>query len=257
MTVIPINVSPDEMKALTDAMDRLDIEDIASACHAILERAVREEDAKEAVKDQDRKGHYMHTFTGRHYWPLDPRAEDVDLADIAHHLGMKCRYAGATRNFYSVAEHSVYVALMLSLMGMSDQVVLAGLLHDASEAYNGDLIRPLKYDPVFAQPFKTVEALNDAVIATAFNLPQPLPRSVKFADEAVTEAELRQVINGVSKARLVEGGDEPARVPPAPFDIACWSPTQAREMFLALHDRITHGTTPRTVSEIHHFLSTS
>lgn len=53
---------------------------------------------------------WIQTFTGRQFWPLDPRAEDVDIRDIAHALSMKCRYNGHCREFYSIADHSCRVA---------------------------------------------------------------------------------------------------------------------------------------------------
>jgi uncharacterized protein len=137
-----------------------------------------------------RIGNYMHTFTGRKYWPFDPRVEEVFIEDIAHSLANKCRYAGHCTKFYSVAEHSVYC----SCIGPEDEA-LERLLHDASEAYNGDLIRPLKRMPEFAEPFRIVEEKNERIIADRFKLVYPYPPSVKFADEAVTAREVEDIIN--------------------------------------------------------------
>ena len=57
-----------------------------------------------------RKGDWMQTYTGRQFWPIDPRANEVHIEDIAHALSMMCRYNGHCRTFYSVAEHSVLVS---------------------------------------------------------------------------------------------------------------------------------------------------
>lgn len=138
---------------------------------------------------ESRKSNYMHTSTGNKYWPLEPRAEEVEIETIAHHLAMKARYNGATADFISVAEHSYWVS-----MYEPELDPLEKLLHDASETYNGDLIRPLKYDPAFRAPFQRVEELNEKVIAERFALVYPFPASVKRADEAVTEAEIQQAI---------------------------------------------------------------
>jgi hypothetical protein len=88
----------------------------------------------------DRKGSWQQTFTGRQFWPCDPRPEDVCLEDIAHHLALMCRFGGACRVFYSVAEHSVRVAeLVWDRTNGDREAALAGLLHDASEAYLVDI----------------------------------------------------------------------------------------------------------------------
>src|SRR5690606_5290032 len=82
---------------------------------------------------EPRLGDWMQTFTGRAVYPLDLRPDDIDIQDIAHALSMQCRYAGHTRQFYSVAEHSVHVARWCRQYGPA--AALEGLLHDATEAY--------------------------------------------------------------------------------------------------------------------------
>lgn len=79
------------------------------------------------------------TRSGRKFDLARPTADMVDPADIAHSLSMQCRFNGHTSRYYSVAQHSYLVA---DLVPAEDQ--LAGLLHDATEAYVGDLVRPLK-----------------------------------------------------------------------------------------------------------------
>lgn len=150
----------------------------------------------------DRIGNYMHTApSGRKYWPLDPRPSEVDIQVIAHHLATRARFNGATQHklhsdriFYSVAEHSVLVSLYVEHVLGAPQFALEALLHDSSEAYNGDLIRPLKYDPAFREPFQRVEELNEKAHAEAFNLVYPYPPEIKIADEALVAAEVDQII---------------------------------------------------------------
>lgn len=148
-----------------------------------------------------RQGRYMHTSNGRKYWPLDPRPDEVFVDVVAHHLATRCRYNGAvqhpritSRIFYSVAEHSVYVADYIAKVLGKPEFALEGLLHDGSESYNGDLIRPLKYSPEFTAPFKKVEELNELAVARKFGLVYPFPAEVKIADEAVTTAEVQQIV---------------------------------------------------------------
>lgn len=55
-------------------------------------------------------GGWMQTYTGRQFHPLDPHADDIDIADIARSLSMQCRYNGQVRRFYSVGQHCVLVS---------------------------------------------------------------------------------------------------------------------------------------------------
>src|SRR5574342_1090607 len=79
------------------------------------------------------------TYTGRLFWPLSPRLEDINILDICHALSNQTRFTGHTREFYSVAQHSCLVSDLLP-----EKFKLDGLLHDASEAYLMDLARPVK-----------------------------------------------------------------------------------------------------------------
>lgn len=129
-----------------------------------------------------RKGDWMLTSTGRAYWPMDPRAEDVSIEDIAHSLSMQCRYGGHSARFYSVAEHSVMVS-----RHVLPEDALAGLMHDASEAYVTDVPRPLK---PHLENFREVELMNWIAICEAFELNPELPESVHTADLRICHDEM-------------------------------------------------------------------
>ena len=79
------------------------------------------------------------TYSGTQFDALSPKAKDVHLVDIAHALSNICRFNGHTTEFYSVAQHSVYVMKCCSYDNK-----LHALLHNASEAYLSDIISPLK-----------------------------------------------------------------------------------------------------------------
>lgn len=85
------------------------------------------------------RGPVMQTASGRPFYLLDPQPEDVSLFDIAAHLARINRFNGATREPYSVAQHSVLVSELVP-----PSLALIGLLHDASETYTGDISRPMK-----------------------------------------------------------------------------------------------------------------
>lgn len=90
----------------------------------------------------------METYpTGQMVDLLHPDPRTICIEDIAHHLSTQTRYNGAIKRFYSVAEHCCLVHdLLLSRDSVHDQSLrLPALMHDAAEAYLGDVVAPLKY----------------------------------------------------------------------------------------------------------------
>ena len=87
---------------------------------------------------------YITTVTGIHFYPLDPNSEDIDINDIAHALSLICRANGHFKYFYSVAQHCIACAEEAIERGLSVEVILGCLLHDASEAYLCYVTRPVK-----------------------------------------------------------------------------------------------------------------
>lgn len=104
-----------------------------------------EQDAENPVATRRQK-----TVSGIYYDPFAMKIENIDFYDIPHHLSMICRYGGATKSRWDVAIHSVVVSRAAEVLGASPFVQLALLLHDASEAYIGDVVRPIKHTPEFA-----------------------------------------------------------------------------------------------------------
>lgn len=84
------------------------------------------------------------TYMGKHIDPLSPCADGIDIRDIAHALSLLCRANGHFPSFYSVAQHSIFCMREADARGYSPRVQLMCLLHDASEAYISDIIRPVK-----------------------------------------------------------------------------------------------------------------
>lgn len=125
-----------------------------------------------------RLGDWMQTFTGRKFYPMAPRAEDIVPEDIAHSLSLLCRYNGHVQSFYSVAEHCV----LLSTTFPDTETALWALLHDATEAYVGDMVRPLKRS---MPEYVAAEDRVMAAICERFNLPLGMPPAVKEADSRI------------------------------------------------------------------------
>jgi hypothetical protein len=140
-------------------------------------------------KDLDSQGLYLErpssikTFTGR-VDPLNPVVDEINIEDIAHALSRQCRYNGHCVGFISVARHSIWVAEQLAAQGYDKVVQLTGLLHDAAEAYLGDLVRPIKHSD-FGVEYLKIEAILEEVIAKCFGIPFPFPQEVYEADNHV------------------------------------------------------------------------
>lgn len=100
------------------------------------------------------------THTGVHFDPLHPDPNLIRIEDIAHALGNICRYGGHADHFYSVAQHSVLMA-----RHVPDHLRAAALLHDAAEAYVGDMVRPLKHGTEIGRLFAEIE---DRLLTTIF-----------------------------------------------------------------------------------------
>lgn len=172
------------------------------------------------TETEQRTGYYMQTVSGRRFWPEDPRAEDVDLRDIAHALSQICRFGGHTEQFYSVAQHSTLVADCVARMGGDSEQIMWGLLHDAAEAYIGDMIWPIKNSHTGAMAeYKRVERRVMTAISEKFNLAPPWdhgplcepPEIVLNADRRVLLGEARDLMGDPEWAaeRVSLGGEQP------------------------------------------------
>lgn len=137
----------------------------------------------------ERVGCWLQTYSGRQFWPLDPRPEDVVIEDVAHALSLQCRYGGHTRKFYSVAEHCWRASQICD-----GENALWGLLHDASEAYLVDLPRPLKRFSALGGEYRQVEARLMDVICERFGLTAVEPAEVKRADDFLLHWEARDLM---------------------------------------------------------------
>jgi hypothetical protein len=155
----------------------------------------------------ERKGGWSQTYTGRAIYPLDPRPEDLDIRDIAHALSLQCRFAGHTRFPYSVAQHSLMVRELVHWYGDAADLAaedmpsddewgameLTALMHDAAEAYLIDVPRPLKQH---LPGYKDAEEAWVAALAVRYSLVHPMPKLIKWADNAALAIE-RDALFGV------------------------------------------------------------
>lgn len=136
---------------------------------------------------------WMQTYGGQQFWVFNPREEQVDPRDIAHALSNICRFNGHCDEFYSVAQHSLHVSRMLEADGHDADVQLWGLLHDAAEAYIGDMIRPIKHSQHMIA-YCAMEQRIMAVITARFGLPSERPGVVGVADNKALATEARDLL---------------------------------------------------------------
>lgn len=130
---------------------------------------------------------YIQTFTGKHFYLVNPTEDMICIEDIAHALSMQCRFAGHINKFYSVAEHSVYVAELCN-----PENRMAGLLHDASEAYIADIASPFK---PFLSNYKELEENIMKVISKKFKFEFPFNEDIHQSDIAQLKTEAKTLLN--------------------------------------------------------------
>lgn len=181
---------------------------------------------------------YISTFKGNRFYPDEPRIDGIDIEDIAHGLAYQCRFNGQTAVFYSVAQHSLMVASLLP-----PPLHKAALLHDAAEAYLGDVVKPLKH---LLPAFAAIEAGVTRLIAQAFgvNFGQPpadagahgaapplgcaVHQAIKRADLVALATEKRDLMPNSTEAWSYLAG-----IAPLPDPIVPLSPPEAKAAFLA------------------------
>ncbi len=168
------------------------------------------------------------TFTGHYFNFLQPDPATVCIEDIAAGLSKVCRFAGQSRQFYSVAQHSVHVSYLVAELGYPEHA-LAGLLHDAAEAYIGDVTRPLKQ---LLPDYRQIEKRIEAAVFARFGLPPELPPVVKQADLIMLATEQRDFMAPHDDPWYCIEGIEPQGA------LSAWDHNYARAAFKALFLRL-------------------
>lgn len=170
---------------------------------------------------------WIQTRSGRRFDLLDPDPDSLDIGDIAHALSNICRFTGHTGQFMSVAQHSLVTAGLVPEEHRFD-----ALMHDATEAYVGDVSRPLKQ---LLPDYQRIEAGVWDAICRRWGTSPVLPKEVKDADNVSLMWERRELM-GQPVASWAEWVDESLleRVPGVPLVTA--SIERTREDFLHAFD---------------------
>lgn len=178
---------------------------------------------------------WIATYSGKMFDLVNPEPDGVMIADIAHALSLQCRFAGHVREFYSVAQHSVIVSTMVPR-----QWALEALLHDAAEAYIGDITRPLK--GLLRGEWALIESRIQQAVCERFGLSDPTewPASIELADTIALAGERRDL--------LPSGPEWDMRLPPPPVAvIAPVMPPIAERMFLRRFQELMDQRQPSAV----------
>jgi hypothetical protein len=144
---------------------------------------------------------------------------------IAHSLSNLCRFTGHCRSFYSVAEHSVHVSWIVP-----PEYALAGLLHDAAEAFVGDVAKPLK---CMLPDFAVIEDRVEQTLFAHLGLPFPIPAPIKTADRAMLRVEQEQAMMNHDGWHHTHGEE------PAPVTLKFWTPAEANMQFMRRFQTLT------------------
>ena len=162
------------------------------------------------------------------------KATDVRIVDIAHALGLTCRYNGHCRKFYSVAEHSVIVSKRLGLGTSRVRLPILGLLHDTAEAYLGDIVRPLKHGAIMDE-YRHLEDRMLDTIHDALGILQPNPHEAALVHEAdnwALEREMDYLFTRPNRPTPVD-----------PFEWCGLDPNEACRQFLTRWRRLAEALT--------------
>lgn len=167
------------------------------------------------------------TISGTYFNFLDPQPEMFTTRDIMWGLSHVCRFAGQCKSFYSVAQHSVLVSEQLP-----PELALAGLLHDAAEAFIGDVTAPLKK---LLPQYKEIEQRVERCIFEKYGLPYPLPPEVKQVDLRMLATEQLQLAAPHEDEWGILRGIHPYK----DMHITPLDPASARGLFLRRFNLIT------------------
>jgi len=168
------------------------------------------------------------TVSGRFFDLLAPEDYAYDIEEIATALSNICRYTGHVKKFYSVAEHSVLGSRLVP-----ERLALVGLLHDASEAFVGDVSSPFKK---LLPDYRAIEDRIQEAIAKYFELPFPFPLEVHEADKRMYWNERQHIAPG-PKDTLWHGEFRAARKVHA----SGMAPLMAKRFFLKRFKEITQA----------------
>lgn len=172
---------------------------------------------------------YLSAHSGLKVRLLNPQPDDISIQDIAWGLSRQNRFNGHTSHPYTVAQHCVFVSYLVP-----PELALQALLHDAAEAYLGDLPYPVKK---LCPDYQQIEDRLQRAIMRHFGVPEELPPEIKRADLIALATEKRDLMPQAKDEQweVLEG------VTPDPSSVNYCPPSQARKLFRFRYAQLTSG----------------
>ncbi len=193
--------------------------------------------------------HSIETYSGAFVDTKAPDPRSIVLEDVAHALSSICRFGGHSKVFYSVAEHAVYCSTHMERMNYNRLECLAALHHDDSEAFLGDIPRPLK--PLLGRAYKVLSDRMDRAIVKGLGLPFPAGNlhttAIKEADNAALVVEAAQLMRSKGAhwfeddvyVSLWALGMAPASQATPDYWLGGLHPAAAKRLYLDRHKELT------------------
>lgn len=165
--------------------------------------------------------------SGRYLDLLDPRPDQFTFLDIAGGLAKICRFGGQIDCYYSVAEHSYHCAHQAQLDRHSTEVQQAALLHDAAEAFIGDVVKPLKM--ILGEPYAEIERRMEGAISQKFNVDFAAHKAtIREIDHAML---IHERLNLFSADNCEWVGQREVRKVDSRIVLHCWDATHSEGIF--------------------------
>ena len=181
------------------------------------------------MKGLNAMGDYITTFTGKHFYPMSPDPMAICIEDIAHALSLICRGNGHVHKFWSVAEHCICCAKEAEARGLSARVILACLLHDASECYMSDVPTPFKNElPEYQEQEEHLLSMVYEKFLDS-DLTEEEQKELKEIDHAMLWYDLEHLLGEIQYGEIPELHIE--------LDYTVHSFSEVEEEYLALYEK--------------------
>lgn len=157
----------------------------------------------------------------------NPDADDISLEDIAGALSKICRFGSQVDKFYSVAEHCYLCVTEGMSQRLSNSELAALLLHDATEAFLGDVVKPLK---IMLPDYEVIERSMESAISNRFHVDFARHHDViKDIDQSMLIAERNAMF---TRDGVIWTGEKDVRAIDVSFQF--FSPSEGESAFLEM-----------------------
>lgn len=172
---------------------------------------------------------YYETYTGEIFTVSEIEPKHINLYDLAHHGSHLCRFVGAVKFHYTIAQHQVYAARILWEETSDATLAMCGLVHDGSEIITSDVASPIKRG---LTDYIAMENKVQEVIAKKYGLPYPWPHELEVVDKRLLVTEARDLKEPTWMVRHAYKYGEPY----SHFVIEEWSSEKAKQEYIKMFE---------------------